>query len=158
MKVKAIPLAKPAFGTRFAVEQAMLAALQDLGRDAKADFDKTVATWNDKPGFDVKADLKGVSITTGDENYQRVDKGTRAHIIVPHGSYPLRFKVGGRAKTRPGVIGSSGGSKGNEWVSSDRVKHPGTRARKFSETISKKYQGKVNTYFKKMLRVAVNQT
>lgn len=156
--VRAIKPKKPPFGTSFAVEQAMQEALRNIGRDVKADFEKTTATWSSKPAFDVDVQSSGVKVSTSDENYNRVDKGTRAHIIRSHGDYPLRFQSGSKPKTRVRVISSGSGSPGRDWVSAYEVHHPGTQARQFSLVILGRYKGKFSAYFKRMMRVAVNQT
>lgn len=102
------------------------------------DFEKTTAMWGSEPSFTVESDGEfSRVIGTDDENYQRIDEGTRPHVIVAHGK-ALAFASGGSAKTRPRVIGSSGGSKGSGVVFTKRVNHPGTEGRAFAETIAEK--------------------
>lgn len=102
------------------------------------DFEKTVATWEGEPGFSIESNGEFERVVgTDDENYQRVDEGTRPHVIVARGK-ALAFAPGGSAKTRPRVIGSSGGSKGSGVVFTKRVNHPGTEGRDFSGVIAEK--------------------
>lgn len=122
-------------------------AAQDVGKKIFADFTKTTATWSKKPRFDAEihtgSAAGGVSIdvTTKNEIYGYVDEGTRPHIIRPkHKRGILAFKTGGRAKTRPRVIGSTAGRQGNKQAFAKEVHHPGTKARQFTKTISKKWQ------------------
>lgn len=118
--------------------RAIKEALQAEAALVQADFEKTTATWDSAPSFDISADGEfGVVIGTDDENYQRVDEGTRPHVIVAKGK-ALAFTPGGSAKTRPRVIGSSGGSKGSGVVFTKRVNHPGTEGRDFSGVIAEK--------------------
>ena len=62
----------------------------------------------------------------------------RPHIIKPKGNYPLAFSIGGRPKTRPGAITSYAGATGRTGVFAREVKHPGTKARGFTEAIQKR--------------------
>lgn len=102
------------------------------------DFEKTTGTWQDEPGFDTTEDGEySIVVGTDDENYTRVDEGTRPHVIVAKGK-ALAFSTGGSPKTRPRVISSSGGSKGSGVVFTKRVSHPGTDARDFSTVIAEK--------------------
>lgn len=118
--------------------RAIREALKAEAQLVLADFEKTTATWDSTPSFDVSDDGEyGVVIGTDDENYQRVDEGTKPHVIVAHGT-ALAFAPGGSAKTRPRVIGSSGGSKGPGVVFTKRVNHPGTEGRDFSGVIAEK--------------------
>lgn len=112
----------------------------------KRDYESTVRTWSskNKPTFDViVAELDGeYTITAGTDSllYKWADEGTKPHIIRPRKAKFLRFRVGGMAKTTPGVIGSQAGSLGNGWRSADFVLHPGTRKREFSKNIQKRRQ------------------
>lgn len=133
-------------------------AAQAMAQDIEKDFAKTVKTWEHKPEFETevkvgsaagsyitgKAGITGgaeIAVTTDDEVYGYVDEGTRPHIIKPRRKgYPLRFNVGGRPKTKPRIIGSTAGKKGNREVRARSVHHPGTKAREFTKTIHKKYQ------------------
>jgi len=127
------------------------ARLQQDGENIRRDFEKTTATWNHKPRFEVNllrtASQMTVYVYTDDEIYQYVDKGTRPHVIRPRRAKALRFQWGGpgsyKAKTSVGVISSrAGGSSGPE-VLFKHVTHPGTAARNFTEVIQKKWAPKL---------------
>lgn len=121
----------------------LLNGIRKVARGVTKDFEETVKTWERKPKFEQIISLKGAGpqflVGTDDEVYGYVNSGTRAHNIFPKRAKALRFLGTYRAKTSPGVIGSgAGGSSGDE-VFSQGVRHPGTKARKFDEMISKKW-------------------
>jgi len=127
----------------------LLNALRKAGTPMKQDFEKTTKTWKHKPKFEKSISLKQpgptVSVGTEDEIYEYVNDGTPAHKIpkVPKVKGALRFRWGGKgsykAKTKPGIIGSTPGGPRGPWVSFKQVQHPGTKARKFDEVIQKKW-------------------
>jgi len=139
-----------------------LNALRQAGRDIMADFEKTVASWDTKVVFEMQISLSGglqVEVYTENEIYGYVDKGTRPHDIWP-GFYTgksdkkvLAFSSTFSPKTIPGVIGSGPGSRGKVDTFRPYVKHPGTKARNFSEEIQKKWQ----TIFKTRMEQALKQ-
>lgn len=126
-----------------AIERAVRETMQDVAKDAKGDFEQTVTHWGHEVRFEAIADKSGFVIGTDDEVYQYVDSGTEAHDIRPRNAKYLRFATGGQAKTKPRVIGSGPGRSGSGAVYARRVRHPGTKAREFSETIKKKYEREV---------------
>lgn len=123
----------------------LIAAIEN-GMDAAAeaaliDFHVTTDTWSHQPRFSVDKPNPGERVIgTDDDIYHFVDAGTKPHTIVAKNKKALAFGAGNRAKTQVRVIGSGSGSKGNTQVRTKRVKHPGTDAREFSETIAKKWQ------------------
>lgn len=139
-----------------------LNALRQAGRDIMKDFEKTTATWKNKPTFEIQISLSGglqVEVYTEDEIYRYVDKGTEPHDIWP-GFYTgksdkkvLAFSSTFSPKTIPGVIGSGPGSRGKVDTFRPYVEHPGTKARNFSEEIQKKWQ----TIFKTRMEQALKQ-
>ena len=142
IRLRPIKLTKNPFDDKVH-RRAIKQALDDTAQLALADFERTTATWNTKPGFDVTDDGEfGRVIGTDDENYARVDEGTRPHVIVAHGK-ALAFAPGGSAKSRPRVIGSGSGSKGSGVVFTKRVNHPGTEGRQFADTIGEKAEAEL---------------
>ncbi len=130
---------KPA---KLRIDEVRLELLNALGREGtaiKQEYEKTVRTWQHKPKFEQQISLaKGeaaVLVGTDDKVFGYVDLGTRPHIIVPKRAGLLRFQSGYKAKTAPGVIGSSAGGKFGSVVYSRIVHHPGTVARNFSKII-----------------------
>jgi hypothetical protein len=117
-------------------------ALSAAALGAKADFGVTAQTWSkeSKPRFSILRKTGERIVYTGSKIYKFVDGGTKPHNIVAKGKKPLKFKSGYRAKTSPGKIGSGSGGTSGSWVSKRMIKHPGTKPRKFSETIAKKWR------------------
>jgi hypothetical protein len=121
----------------------LLNVVRKAGRDIQKDFQVTTKTWKHKPKFEVITSLSkpgpSVLVGTNDAIYRYVDEGTRPHIIRPKKAKRLRFQGGYQAKTQIGVIGSSAGGASGSIIYSRGVKHPGTKARKFSQAIEKKW-------------------
>jgi len=127
----------------------MLNALRKSGRHMKKDFNATTKTWKNKPEFEMAISLKtppgpSVSVTTENEIYGYVDKGTK-------GPYEIRPKKPGGVlvfhplsmpKTLPGIIGSGPGSTGADTAFAKKVIHPGIKARRFSKEIAKAHTPK----------------
>lgn len=128
-----------------AARLAILNELRAVGKEIKKDFDATTATWEHKPDFKLDISLAGgepaVTVGTDSTIYKWVDEGTKPHTIAPVKAQVLAFKSGYKAKTQPGVIGSTGGGAEGDQVFAMVVSHPGTEARKFSEKIKRKWAG-----------------
>lgn len=106
---------------------------------AKADFQATVASWSSPPGFSIdEVSPAEYRVWTSDRRYIMVDRGTRSHVIVARRAKFLAFRTGYSPKTRPRVIGSTGSSFSGGVVYRRMVRHPGTTARQFSETIAER--------------------
>lgn len=117
--------------------------LDEAAAGALRDFQSTTATWQHKPGFAVEAPSPdGRLVGTDDEIYGYVNGGTRAHTIRPR-KKRLRFPSKFRAKTRPGALRSTRGSRGGPVVFARAVRHPGTKARHFDEAIAAKWQRRI---------------
>lgn len=106
---------------------------------AKADFGVTTQTWKHKPKFDIDSKEGARVVGTNDEIYQYVDEGTRAHEIRARNAKRLAFRRGYSAKTSPRSISSRAGGGSGDWAYAKVVRHPGTRAREFADTIAKKW-------------------
>ena len=109
----------------------------------RVDFVATTNTWKHKPKFSLApADEFSMNITTDDNIWIMLDKGTRPHEITPKTpNGVLRFSVGGFvAKTRPNYLGSIAGARGATPTMRKRVWHPGTDARDWVQTAQSKYQ------------------
>jgi hypothetical protein len=124
-----------------AMRRNLSGAYTAAAKGAQVDFEVTQQTWEHKAQFKTEGNQHSRRVFTTNAIYGYVDKGTPAHDIRPRNGKVLVFGVGGRAKTRPGVIGSSKGSKGGQQIITPKaVRHPGTEARDFSGTIQAKWQ------------------
>lgn len=150
---------------RMRTQAALNAAMAEIKKGALDDYGKTVRTWRHKPQFDALDEVRGDGATlvvgTDDRVYRFVSGGTAAHYIFPRKpGGVLAFKWGGpgsyRAKTRPGVIASSGGRLTGGVPRVFRgVLHPGTEARNFGETIRRKWAQRVTAIFDRHLKRAL---
>lgn len=131
--------------------------LKDAADGALVDFKATTKTWQHEVEFSIKEQRDGylVGPTGGATDiYGYVEHGTRAHMIVARRAKRLRFSPGGSAKTSPGVLGSSSGSRGSGTVFARAVRHPGTKPRGFSKLIRAKWASKVVMLVQKRIREA----
>lgn len=119
-------------------------AIHDLvTEEAIPQFEKTVQTWKDQPQFSATATARGWGVSVEPvQPWSWVDRGTRPHVITARNAPLLRFTVPSRAKTRPNVIASYQGSRGNQWVSKRSVHHPGTEARNFRTIVLQRVQAR----------------
>lgn len=143
-------------------EQEIGDALEEEGGILKRMYEKTTRTWKTNVEFDIETSQQSpgprggkssktarVEVTTDSDVFLWVDQGTAPHIIRPkRPGRRLRFRVGGfKPKTKVRTIGSGKGKAGRDWVSPDQVRHPGTKARKFTQEIEKRRR---RPFFKKM--------
>ena len=146
-----------------AMRLALLNPMRKVGTGIKADFEKTVSTWKNKPKFDMQISLSPVpqaEVSTVDKIYRYVDQGTKGPYEIWAGYYTgksnkknLAFSSKSTPKTTPGVIGSSGGSRGTVDTFRPYVEHPGIKARNFSKEIEKIWQPK----FKRAMEGAMSK-
>lgn len=142
------------------IRERVLKELEVVGQSHVAERNEIVRDFKHKPEFGYRTRIAGsqirleVFITNPDEKvsddwtiedlWTSLDKtGTRPHIIKPKGKgYPLRFKWGGKGSYKPktvrgGRFRGPGKVVGGKQVAFMRVKHPGTKPRKFTERINK---------------------
>lgn len=115
-------------------------ATDDSAYEVLQDFEATVETWDTPVTFTVKSDGPNREIGTKSKIYEYVDLGTKPHIIEPKKKTVLKFGLNSLPKTTPGNIASGPGRPGSPFIFRKRVRHPGTKARKFSETIRRRRQ------------------
>lgn len=115
----------------------------DTTRDLKAQFDKTVEGWLDKPSFSQRftnrVDYLSVTVFASGPNadtYALVNAGAPAHTITPRRGGLLRFQPGYQAATRPRVIGSRAKRRSGAYIATMQVQHPGFEAREFDQVIA----------------------
>lgn len=117
--------------------------LNDIIKKAEREFDKTVATWNRKPDFKTERATSSkliATVSTMDEIYGYVVRGTRPHVITPKAAPALRFQPNFTSKTIPRKITSRRGGRSGRMVSARIVRHPGTEARDFDIVIAEMLQ------------------
>jgi hypothetical protein len=113
----------------------------------RVDFVATTNTWKHKPKFIVKPESPMSRIIyTDDDVWNMLEVGTRPHIIKPkptNRSGMLRFAWDGfgsyGAKTTPGSLSSKNARYPKKIVRRRFVKHPGTKARKWTIVAKQKY-------------------
>lgn len=119
----------------------MVRLLNQEARLAQQQFQRTTATWKHKPSFTIVAtSTYERRVVTSDQNYSRINFGTRAHLIVPRTAPILKFRVPYSAKSSPGNIGSNSGGPGPNPVVAKEVHHPGTAPRNFDKTIAEMHR------------------
>jgi len=127
-----------------------LNGMRKTATQIRKDFAKTTATWKHDVEFTQVVSLAGpgpeLLVATDDKIYGYVNDGTKPHQIWA-GVYTgksnkkvLSFQGSYKAKTKPGVIGSSAGGSSGDWMHRPYVNHPGTEARNFDEIIQKKWE------------------
>lgn len=144
IRIKLIPIL-PARRTLFDIPAGHAAsetALRQLGEETKAEFEKTVATWEDKPTFTVNRNMGNVTVGTSSRIYSYIDKGTSVRYATMSPDFA--------PKTRSRVIGSTGGRGRMVFVSRNHPK-PGIQAREFSVVIREKMQDKFAAKFRAVL-------
>jgi len=92
-------------------------------------------------------------VSTKDKRWLWTDKGTKPHKIPlqPKTSGWLAFPSKFSPKSKPGTLRAFSGSKGGPMFFAKQVNHPGTKPRKFSEQIEKKYGPKFRTAVNKAM-------
>lgn len=139
--------------------------LEDLRQGIRGDLAKVTATWEHKPiFFEQKQHASGgtlfpseIRITTNDAIYRFVDEGTKPHMIRPRTpGGVLAFQRGYVRKTYPGYITSVQGGKFGPLRYARAVRHPGTKPRKFTETIMRKWQEKATTLMERRVKMALS--
>lgn len=118
--------------------------LRNVGRDLKAKFKDVVNDWTHKPDFEpvttIAPGLTSINIKVKGQHkkiWHYVDEGTRPHIIAPKKpGGRLIFQTGYSPRTTPVANAHVGtGQASGPWRRAEFVNHPGTEARRFTETI-----------------------
>lgn len=141
------------------IEAIVALEIQKAAKEAKAEYEKTVRTWNKKPRFEILSDGTDALVGTDDEIYGYLDKGTKKKYPIPKQPKvvgALRFQEGYTSKTVPRSIGSRAGGPKGPVRFAKQVIHPGIEAREFSRLVQKTIQGRltrrINTAIQRALR------
>jgi len=150
---------KPGLDTAV-LERELRVGIDKLLAISKTEFGYTYATFVHKPVFKAcpavsKAGTTSGKVFTRDENYIRLDEGTRPHTItarrVPFLSYQANFTP----KTRPRVlIAFPGGKYGKKGVKRKSVRHPGFKPRYFAETVAARHRNDLDPIAKAAVKAA----
>ena len=128
------------------------------------EFKKRVTGWKGKPVFAsrkvITADYIALDVFPQGPNADKwiwTSRGTKRHPITARRAPLLIFRLGYNAKTQPiDQYGVGSGKATGEWRSKKTVMHPGTRARKFEESISKKneawFKRRIENAFRRGIR------
>lgn len=139
------------------MRRAITNALQSTALGIKADFEVTQQTWADKATFVISSPTPWTrEVATDDENYTRLNEGTRPHIIRPKAGGVLVFRTPFRSKTLPRQISSGPGRSGGAPVfTRGPVNHPGTTARAWDTTIADKWRKQFATIMQRSIDAEV---
>lgn len=112
-------------------------ALNRVSARAMDRLSAATKTWETPPNFRVQAEHNSRKIEVRPAlPFLFVDAGTRGHWIPKRPGARLIFRVPYKAKTRPWLLDSGPGGPGDNWRSADRVWHPGTEPRHFTEAVA----------------------
>lgn len=128
---------KKAINRMATAEIAVANGLNDAADYAEEYLAKPAKFWRTPASFDQSRTRWTRTITATDKRYGWIDKGTRARLIRPRRARALRFAADSRPKTRPVTMAGSGGAAGYPIVFAKSVRHPGIKARKFSQQTKK---------------------
>jgi len=127
------------------IDAEVLNELTATGQEVRTSHEKVVREWSSKPSFKAELDVRPFTRTVkikvkgaAADIWTFVDKGTKPHEIAAKNVPFLKFQTGYSARTAPVAKFNQGtGQKFGAWVTAAVVQHPGTEARKFTETILK---------------------
>lgn len=139
------------------LKQAIKKGLQAIARSVNDDLEKTTATFKTSVKFKTsKISEYEIEVSTTNKIYYWLDQGTKKHVIKPKKGKLLAFPSQYRPKTKVKVINStSGGSSGSTAFTQKRIKHPGTKARKFTKVIGDKWQPRMIYFMQRMIDAGV---
>lgn len=118
-------------------------ATRQVADDALLLFEKTVATWTNKPLFTVEETRSSVKVGTDSPIYGYIDKGTRVRRALMSPDWI--------SKTKPNVISSRSG-RGKMLFVSRKLNRPGIQARNFSRIIKDRTQATAANTVRRFLR------
>lgn len=133
-------------------QQALEKALDKSARGTVEDMKAVVRGWNHAPSPSVKKTAFAREVTIDDERWTWLDKGTKPHIIRARKRF-LVFQAGYRAKTAPGRLSSTGGGASGPTVFAKVVRHPGIKARNWTQRLAVESQERTA----KLVRQAISE-
>lgn len=136
--------------------------MRAIGYELKAKHEQVVKDWKNKPVFKIGYSITPyrifVRVFADGKNakiWQYVNEGTKAHLIFPRvRGTKLKFRTGYEAKTAPvAKVNAGGGRSTGNWVATEGVSHPGTEARKFTET----FDDELKQVFRRRIEAAIKR-
>jgi hypothetical protein len=118
--------------------------LRMTAKSVQVDFIATTLTWKRRPDFTITESKDAVVIGTDNDIWFMLNVGTRPHVIRIKYAKWLRFRWDGfgtfRAKTVPRQFRSNKGYVGKRLNFRKSVRHPGTKAREYTDAAREKYE------------------
>lgn len=151
--VRAIKPATPFKSSIFREE--ITAAAKQTQKDMLDDFQRTTATWKNKPKFETKIEIGAgaggvrITVTTDSDIYKFVDKGTRVRYATMSKDW--------KSKTTPNEIMSEPG-RGRKLFVNKKIKRPGIKARNFTKIIARTYRKEFSDAVKNALARAARRS
>ena len=123
------------------------------------DFQETVKTWNNKPGFTrtVSSNARQIlgEVFTTNKIYGYVSNGTKGHFVAPRNKRALAFKSQYKAKSSPSRIPSkAGGASGNTVFSKGHFVR-GIDAREFPKQIKDDTESRFERFMSNAMENAI---
>ena len=133
-------------------QKAMENIILMLAQEAKKEFEKTVATWAEKPEFVIEHRGLTANVFTTDKVYRFLNYGTDTrHAVMPKGY---------RNKTIPGVLASFVGNRdGTRIFVSKGITMPGIKARDWIPLIIDRIEKKIPPeYIGKIIAIEIGKS
>ena len=129
-----------------------LNGLRKAANRVKWTYQGVVSNWTHRPTFytqekgsiSLAGGTPSFLITTDDEVFKYVDRGTPAHTIRARNRYMV-FQTGYKSRTTPRSLSSGASSEFGPKVMRASVRHPGIKARDFSGVIAKVMEKEVRS-------------
>lgn len=140
LKVKAkLPTSKNFLKGEDLIRQELDNAMLETADEVEKLFKATSASFEDKPVIEFIFKPFKITVFTENENYNRLNSGTSAHMIYPKPGGVLVFPSAFGRKTNPGQLYSMPGYKSSDMIFTRLpVLNPGFPARAFDKAIAKK--------------------
>jgi hypothetical protein len=130
-----------------------LNGLRKAANRVKWTYQGVVSNWSHRPTFymqergsiSLRGGVPSFFITTDDDVFRYVDRGTPAHTIRARRGRFLVFQAGYKARTTPHSISSGASSEFGPRIMRPSVRHPGIKARDFSGVIAKVMEKEVRS-------------
>lgn len=139
------------------IERNIHDAFEDGALKVQEDFHKTVETWETAVAFPItfpNKETAEIKVKPGHpaKIYGYVDQGTKPHIIRARAASYLRIPSFFIPKTYPGTLRAIKGGRSDSATFRKEVHHPGSKPRKFTKMIAKKWKKSWPKLFKRYLK------